>query len=240
MKTFSDYWFAEGTIDFEYKQYLLLAYLKRVRRKFLVLKLYPMLAQLLRQVHTLQQYQAQKQAFSESMPGKLVGMDPERMALQYDKSYLSSEVLEEIDAIVAYALPRLKAQLDEGTELYDHIEAMSQLAPVGVQPLYKDEGYLLLRPGTGPEVWVYHYTLSAFYSGQERMRSLKTQPITHFTYSLANTYQHMKLDLLRQNAQLPNPATYVFESVLEAPLDATLLPIAKRALMRYLLHATGA
>lgn len=46
--------------------------------------------------------------------------------------------------------------------------------------------------------------------------------------------KNIKSDLLRYNKNLPNPATYVIESELTLPFEDTLLPLAKRTLVKYL------
>jgi hypothetical protein len=40
--------------------------------------------------------------------------------------------------------------------------------------------------------------------------------------------------MIRYNKQLPNPAVYAIETILTFPLDETLLPIAKRSLVKFL------
>ena len=47
MKTLSETWFADGSIDFEMKKYTLLAYLQEVNKYFNANKLYPQLADII-------------------------------------------------------------------------------------------------------------------------------------------------------------------------------------------------
>jgi len=49
-----------------------------------------------------------------------------------------------------------------------------------------------------------------------------------------NTYENIKLDLIRQHKNLPNPATFVIMSAFQFPLNETLLPIAKRSFVRFI------
>ena len=49
-----------------------------------------------------------------------------------------------------------------------------------------------------------------------------------------NTYELMKIELIRNRKDLPNPAVYSIETPLTYPIDETLLPVAKRSLVRYL------
>jgi hypothetical protein len=43
-----------------------------------------------------------------------------------------------------------------------------------------------------------------------------------------NTFENIKLDLVKRYKHLPNPATYLVESKYVLPLEETLLPIAKK------------
>jgi hypothetical protein len=49
-----------------------------------------------------------------------------------------------------------------------------------------------------------------------------------------NTYESIKTELIRHRNTLPNPAVYAIESGLTYPIEETLLPIAKRSLVRYI------
>jgi hypothetical protein len=74
---------------------------------------------------------------------------------------------------------------------------------------------------------------------EERLQALKTAHVK--TLSRAGTQPNpaaVKLDLVTEHRDLPNPATYHFETDLEFPFTETLLPVAKRKLMRYL-HSQG-
>jgi hypothetical protein len=52
-----------------------------------------------------------------------------------------------------------------------------------------------------------------------------------------NTYENIKSELIRHRTMLPNPAVYGIETDLRFPIEETLLPIAKRRLVRYLADA---
>jgi len=43
----------------------------------------------------------------------------------------------------------------------------------------------------------------------------------------------MRLKLVQKNRDLPNPATYLINSKYTYPLEETVLPVAKRLLVRY-------
>jgi hypothetical protein len=48
-----------------------------------------------------------------------------------------------------------------------------------------------------------------------------------------NTYENIKIDLMKSRKKLPNPATFFIETKLEYSVEATLMPITKRLLMKY-------
>ena len=48
------------------------------------------------------------------------------------------------------------------------------------------------------------------------------------------SYEQVKAELIRNNDQLPNPAVYSIETGLAFPVDETLLPVAKRSLVKFI------
>ncbi|MFN3316181.1 MAG: hypothetical protein ACK40K_05165, partial [Raineya sp.] len=54
--------------------------------------------------------------------------------------------------------------------------------------------------------------------------------------SIFETFENLKISLLRKYSELPNPATYLVNAKLPYPLEETLLPIAKRVLVRHISH----
>ena len=63
---------------------------------------------------------------------------------------------------------------------------------------------------------------------------MRTEYINTWKRSFSNTYEQIKSELLNLNPDLPNPAVYAIETKLKFPLDETLLPVAKRSLVRYI------
>ncbi len=249
MKTLSPNWFTEGTLDFEYKQYILLAYLSAVQQYYRESKLYPVLADVIFHTRNLEQYRQLKEQLAGQFPATLTGLDAEQLTLRYTPQLTDDAVLQEIDQIVDFALPELHRHAQEGRGMYDVIDNGLTLEPVGLLPLYRLEGYLLLRINGLREVQVYRYTVAMLSSAgvgstvsalgsraasaakPQRLQGIHTAWVSSFTWSLAQTYQSMKLSLIQQYAELPNPATFAVESALQAPVMESVLPIAKRRLL---------
>jgi len=81
---------------------------------------------------------------------------------------------------------------------------------------------------------VYQYKLSIFEKHDEKFRAIRTEFLDQWTRNIANSYENIKSELLRLRRDLPNPAVYSIETDLSFPYDETLLPVAKRRLVRYL------
>ena len=57
------------------------------------------------------------------------------------------ELMEEIEAFVAFALKRFQGAISTGTDPYDYVENNLSITPVGILPLDNDEGYFFLCDG---------------------------------------------------------------------------------------------
>jgi len=132
-------------------------------------------------------------------------------------------------------MPKIKAYLDNGKEIYDFIEDNLKLYPVGLIPLRKEEGYMILA-GQKKEYLVYNYIMSIFSTPTDKYRSLQTTYLKSYKKSISNTLINIKSDLIKTYKKLPNPATYVVESDINIPVRETFLPIAKKMLVAQLTH----
>ena len=159
MKQLRDDWFLEGRIDYEYKKYVLLAYLQYVAQQFSEVKLYPVLGELVKHYHNLQQFQAKKQEFIQQVPERISWEDFKKLKLVLQKDIEDAEELVEIDQLIEFALPSLKEQLKEGKEIYELIEDQLQIDPVGITPLYQREGYVILDVHPMKQVKIYQYRI---------------------------------------------------------------------------------
>ena len=233
MKKLSVNWLTEGLMDFEYKKYLLLAYLQEVETQFGAQRLYPMLNDIIGHYKQLLEVRESKQGLEQHFSKTLEAIDWEKLALRY-KNSPTHEAISLIADLIDYALPQFKLQLEQGRQLYENIEQQMELVPVGILPLYKDEGYLMLTLHNQRQVQLYLYKLSWFNHHDERFRSLMLQQLDERERQW-QTYEQLKRQLIRQHPQLPNPATYLLVAHTPAPKEATLLPIAKRLLARSLL-----
>lgn len=234
MKTLSDTWFADGYIDFELKKYTLLAYLQEVNKYFNSNRLYPQLADVIFHYNNLVAFRENKKYLQEQFPKALTGLQMEKLQLLYEQIIEDDEMMQELEDIINYATNKIRKAISNGTEIYEFVENKLIIFPVGLIPLDVREGYFFLSEGSYRNTRVYQYRLSFFEKHDEKYRAIKTEYIDKWTRNTANTYENIKAELIRRKKDLPNPAVYSIETELTFPVDETLLPIAKRSLVRYI------
>ncbi len=239
MKTLSQTWFADGYIDFELKKYTLLAYLQEVNKYFTETKLYPQLADVIFHYNNITAFKENKKYLKEQFPKKLTGIELQKLQFLYESMIEDDELMTELEDIINYASNTLKRTITSGTEIYEFVEKKISIEPVGIIPLDHNEGYFFLCEGSAKNTWVYQYRLSIFEKHDEKYRSIKTEFINVWQRNFVNNFQNIKTELIRNRSELPNPAVYAVETNLSFPMEETLLPIAKRSLVRYISTQTN-
>lgn len=234
MKTLSQTWFAEGYIDFELKKYTLLAYLQQIHREFNENKLYPQLSDIIFHYNTMVRFKHNKQLLQEQFPKKFANINIDKLQLLYEQIVDDDEMMKELEDIIQYSLNQMSKTIKDGTEIYEFVEEKINILPVGLVPLEIAEGYFFLCDGSRSDTKVYHYRLSIFEKHDEKYRSIKTSFVSQWERNFVNTYESIKTELIKNKTELPNPAVYSIETDLSFPLEETLLPIAKRSLVKYI------
>jgi hypothetical protein len=233
MASLSPDWITEKRIDFEYKKYLLLGYLQGVSEQFTESRLYPWLSELITHYRNVVALRDHKKSLYDSFPERLSGTDLKGFRLMYEKILQDDHLMQEIESIVEYSIPKFEKYLQEGKAIYDFVESHINIFPVGIMPLHTDEGYLMLKFSPGKETLVYEYQITIFENPDEKYRGIATSFIGKWEQSLANTFENIKHELIRYHQKMPNPATYVIESDLKIPIEETFLPLARRILVKH-------
>jgi len=227
-------WLTEGLLDFEYKKYLVLAYLQSTKIAFDEYRLYPFLADLIFHYQNLSQVKESKKLIYEQFPQRISKADFEKLEICYQKIVDDDSTMQEIEEIVGFAMPRFKKEMSKGKEIYDFIESKIEITPVGILPIYANEGYLFLNEYKVSETKVYKYQITVFENVSEKFKGIHIQYLESIKKSIGQTYENIKIALSKKYTQLPNPATFMVVSHITCPLDESLLPIAKRTLVKYI------
>ena len=234
MEKLSKDWITQGLIDFEYKKYLLMAYLQTVKSSFGKVELYPFLADLVFHYRNLQALKENKALLKDSFPKELSLEELRKLELSYKEMIEDDSVMSELESIINFALPQIKDSLHEGSIIYEYVESQCEISPVGVTPLYGKEGYLFVTQPPEKETNIYRYQMSIFEGTQEQLRSLNTEFIERVEKNPLNTYERLKLDLIRKFKDLPNPAAYLILARMKFPFAETLMPVAKRLFVKHI------
>ncbi len=232
--------FLQAGSDFEAAQYHVLDGLQTVRQAFSNNHIYPYLGGLVKLYNTLHSIVDQIDDLRDRAPAELAGVDLEAAELEYEQSPLSDAQVSFVEDLIRWAMPRMQSTIEEGRTIFEFVDENLELEEVGIVPSYVEEGYLFVPDRQTSSLHVLQYRLSVFSDAGERYRSLKTHHIKSvLRRDVSPSPQSLKLDLIAEKRELPNPATYAFDTDLDFPFDTTMLPVAKRKLIRYLSRIEG-
>ncbi len=234
MATLNPDWVTEGRIDFEYKKYLLLGYLQTVSQYFKEDKLYPFLSDLVSQYRNLVSLRDNHTLALSQFPKQLSRLDLEEFTLEYERKVDDADYMEVIAQIVDYAIPRIQSQLGKGKEIYEQVESQMRIEPIGLVPIDTRVGYFFLHTDSRSDADIYEYEVSLFNHSDDSFRSLRTRFLVKVVLSITRTFESYKLDLIQTRRAWPNPAAWLVSASAPLPFQETLLPVAKRRLVRHL------
>lgn len=226
-------WISAGWMDQEYKEYLLLAWLQKVKKEFRNTLLYPGMSELIDQYRNLKSLEQNRFDLSGNTK-EISGIDMHKMRLIYKELDEKPELDAYLDSLLYFSLPKIEEMIREGRDIYEWANEQLDFVPVGMMPLYQNEGYLFLYTEPVSELSLYRYQLSAIQIQNEPHRMLETELVDQKRKKLSETFEQIKLDLTRRFRELPNPATFLVKSTHLIPLNETFLPIAKRKLLQKL------
>ncbi|HQU57484.1 MAG TPA: hypothetical protein PLG88_08630, partial [Chitinophagaceae bacterium] len=182
-------------------------------------------------------FRTNKQYLQEHFPKKLTGIQMEKIQTLYELIIEDDDIMQELEDIIQYAADTMKSTIQNGTGLFEFVEDKMSITPIGIMPLDTQEGYFFLSTADSSTTKIYQYRLSIFEKHDEKYRSIKTSFIDNRNRNLANTYEHIKSELIQHIKEMPNPAVYSIETTLNFPINETLLPIAKRGLVKFITEA---
>ena len=232
--------FTSAVDDFEGAQYRILSNLQHARQQFASNRIYPYLGQLIQIYGTLQTIVSTSEGLREALPGKIIDVDLEAKEVVYEQPELETDQMMAVEELIQWAMPIIQDAIDEGKTIFEFVEDNLHMEEVGIVPSYVQEGYLFVPDHENRDLHILRYTLSIFTGPKERYRSLRTAHVRSVRQqSVHQSPQHLKLSLMEERRDLPNPATYCFDFDLDFPYEETVLPVAKRKLMRYLFTEEG-
>ena len=222
-------WMTIGVLDIERKQYELLAYLQKVERKFNNLELYPYFSDLMRHYKNTIIIKDNKNAYREGFPKQLIDINLEDTTLKYESLVIDEGWMFEIDFLIDFALEELKEKIIVGKFIYDEVEKCTDLLPMGIIHSENDKGYFIIHDDT---IDVYEYELVKVLLGV-KTGGLKTKLVRSYPKGYLLSYESIRLDLI-EGSNIINPSIFIIDCPIKYPVEKTLLPIAKRMLVKKL------
>jgi hypothetical protein len=225
-------WLTDGVFDFEYKKYVLLAYLQHIDQQFTSNRLYPHLPELKFHLNSCILLRSTKESIKSAFPKDIKGLDIATWKPVYEESVQDDPYLSELNYILDFSIPKLSQTLDNGVDKFSEVGENIKISPLGIVPLRVEEGYLLFVDVPDKMVSIFRYQLALY--NEMRERYLKTVFVDAVRTGIGNTVEQIKIDLIKKDRSLPNPAAYVVESTAGYPLHETLLPVTKHLMIKHL------
>jgi hypothetical protein len=229
--------FFTSETDLETNQYRILGGIRGVCNDFTKKKIYPSLATLIELKKSIDKIKDERNNLNEKFPKQIKGFDIKTQKIIYESAgdVNHNNSVEEIFNLIDWALPYIEEAIDEGIILFDFVDKNISLDQVGVMPMYKDEGYFMVTDNSAFELQVHRYESTLFSSGSENYRSLKTEFVkSERQIIIRKSPESIKQELIKERKDLPNPATFMFDSDLDFPFTETIFPVVKRKLISHI------
>jgi hypothetical protein len=219
--------------DFEKRQYIILAELKKISSEFQYYKIYPHLSMLVELRRTLLEITSRLSDLRNKFPKRIGKIDWVNRIIEHEVVFVDGTDLTAVENLIKWALPNIEKVIFEGAAIHEYVDKELSVEHVGILPNYKDEGYFFVPDNLNRKLNLFRFELSLFKSSDDKYRSLKTRFLKALEQGAARiTPSSIKLELIREEKELPNPATYAFDTSLDFPFDQTILPVAKRKLIQ--------
>ncbi len=219
--------------DFEKRQYIILAELKKISSEFQYYKIYPHLSMLVELRRTLLDIINRLSDLRNKFPKRIGKIDWVNRTIEHEVVFVDGTDLSAVEKLISWALPNIEKVIFEGAAIHEYVEKELSVEHVGILPNYRDEGYFFVPDNLNQKLNLFRFELSLFKSSDDEYRSLKTRFLKALKQGMAHiTPSSIKLELIREEKELPNPATYAFDTSLDFPFDQTILPVAKRKLIQ--------
>lgn len=228
--------FIKAADDIEMSKYKVLAILNKYSKALHKNKLYPALAELISIKNELELLVEQMSLFDPEFILSFNFNDfSEELPLQNPIEY-DEESLQKVSKFINWALPEIKNAINEGTAIFDFVDENIELYEVGIMPLYKNEGYFFIQDLKNDLMKIYGFEMSLFSTEENPLRTLKSKLVDIISLQApeAKSPYELKHNIINKYNDLPNPVVFSFDTKVDFPFVETVLPVAKRKLVRKL------
>lgn len=214
-------WFYRPRLDYELKRYEALAFEQYLTKCLHENVLLPPLKELHIQLHAIHQFLNEFNANRYLTDKKITSVDLEQAHINYHS--VKDESLSEVEQICKFLLKKITPLAAEFENLKKKAQQDIEVIPVGICPVYWNEGWLLLKNKTKIDAYLYRHKMVLTDRGDD---TLDTCFYRSFEYKYEGSPNEIKRTLMREYKDLPNPSTYFVNSVSTYALKETVLPLA--------------
>ncbi|PID62967.1 MAG: hypothetical protein CR986_00630 [Ignavibacteriae bacterium] len=237
METLNMNTFIKAAEDVELSKYKVLSILKEYTTDLHKNKLYPALSKLISIKNELELFAEQLVMFDAEFVMNLNYADFEEdfdisETISYDEDSLNI-----VAEFINWALPEIKAAINEGKAIFDFVDEEIKLNEIGTVPNYKNDGYFFIPDHRNNLLKIYQFEMSLFSTQMNPLRTLKTKLVDLISLDIpeAKSPYEIKHNLIKKFTNIPNPVCFNFETDLDFPFVETMLPVAKRKLVKALM-----
>lgn len=219
--------------DLEKRQYVILGELKAISTEFQYYKVYPHLTELVELRRTLKEVTDRLSDLRNRFPKRISRIDWVNQIIEHEVVFVDGTDLSAVEELIDWALPHIEKVIQEGAAIHEFVEKELSVEHVGIIPNYREEGYFFVPDNKQSRLNLFRFEVSIFRSSEDPYRTLKTRFLRYVKQGSARlSPASIKLDLIRREKELPNPATFAFDTRLDFSFHQTILPVAKRKLMQ--------
>ncbi|HMB98705.1 MAG TPA: hypothetical protein VKM36_09495, partial [Balneolaceae bacterium] len=136
--------FTQVNADFEKRQYLILAGLKKIEDQFYLNKIYPHLTELVELFKTLKEIKQKLEDLREEFPKRIKNVDLVNKNIEYEIVFVEGSDISLVEDLIEWVLPHIERLLHAGITIHEFVENDLSVEHVGIIPNYRDEGYFFL------------------------------------------------------------------------------------------------
>ena len=220
-------WLTKDNTDFEYKKYILLAYLQSIKKKFEIYELYPYLGELIEHFRSLKQLLTNKDKLTKR---EISSLDLEKLEIVY--TTIEDNIFKEIEELVRYALNEMANTIRLGRKKFDEVETKIKFDHVGILPTYFKDGFIILTVKGNSSI--YTYKINDLIVDKMPYKMVITRPLEALLdNNFLITPEEIKRDYITSLCDYV-PATFNTTTKIDLSIDHTLLPITKRKILQYI------
>ncbi len=226
--------FVAKETDIELNQYKILSGLKEYRAEFNKNRLYPALSELVYLSSQLEEILERKGGIGLPLPKGIKNSHNEKNVF-VELIDQAKEHKEYLFDLIDWSIPVIKSLIDEAYLVYNFVDENMTIEEVGISPILKNEGYILVSDAQHSVLHIHRYECSSYSSGETPFHSLKTRFVqTAPPLNFSSESEFVKIELVKKYRDKPNIATYLCNTELDFPFSETIFPVAKRKLLDFI------